>query len=132
MASAAGSVAGGGEPAGAAWREPPALAALPGGAGGGVPPEYDPYVRALRQRIQERLAYPSLAVRQGLSGTVELELSLDSGGRLSAVTVVGREAPGVLREAAIRAVRGATPFPFPPGLGARPLTIRLPVVFELR
>jgi outer membrane biosynthesis protein TonB len=38
----------------------------------------------------------------------------------------------VLREAAMRAVRDATPFPLPPGLTARPLTIRLPVVFELR
>ena len=89
-------------------------------------------MRALRRRIEERLAYPSLAVRRGLSGTVELELSLDSAGRLAAVTAVGREPPAMLREAAIRAVRDATPFPFQSGLAARPLTIRLPIVFELR
>ena len=110
----------------------PSLAALPGPHAGAIPPEYDGYVRALRQRIQERLAYPWRAVRQGLGGTIELELSVDGAGRLAAVTVVGRDGPGVLREAAMRAVRDATPFPFPPGLTARPLMIRLPVVFELR
>jgi len=97
-----------------------------------IPPEYDGYVRALRQRIQERLVYPWLAVRQGLHGVVELEVHVDLEGRLSRVNVVGGRAAGMLREAALRGVRDATPFPFPPGVAARPLTIRLPVVFELR
>jgi TonB family protein len=107
------------------------VAALTGGRPGAIPPEYEAYVRALRRRIEERLAYPALAVRRGVQGTVELELQLDPGGRLTAVVEVGRDG-GLLREAAIRAVRSATPFPFPPGLAARALTIRLPIVFELQ
>jgi TonB family protein len=108
------------------------VAELPAGRPGAIPPEYDGYVRALRRRIQERLVYPWLAVRQGIQGAVELEVQLDAAGRLGDVAVVGRPGAGVLREAAVRAVRDATPFPFPPGLVARALTIRLPIVFELR
>jgi protein TonB len=104
----------------------------PGGRPGAIPPEYEGYVRAFRQRIQERLRYPWLAVRQGLQGTVELEVRLDAGGRLTDVAAVGREATGPLRDAAIQAVRDATPFPLPVGLEARALTIQLPVVFQLR
>jgi len=37
-----------------------------------------------------------------------------------------------LRVAAVSAVRGAAPFPFPPGIPPRPLVIRLPVEFRLR
>jgi TonB family protein len=111
---------------------PAALAARPVAGAGAIPPEYEGYVRALRRRIEERLVYPWLAVRQGTQGTVELEVQLDAAGRLSDVAVVGRPIAGVLRDAAIRAIREATPFPFPPGLAARALTIRLPVVFELR
>lgn len=107
-------------------------AALSPGRGRGIPPEYDAYVRALRRRIQERLGYPWLAVRRGVQGSVELEVQLDAGGRLARVTVVGREPASLLRDAAIQAVRDATPFPLPPGLATRALTIRLPVVFELR
>ena len=108
------------------------MAALPSGRGAGIPPEYDGYVRELRQRIQDRLRYPWLAVRQRVHGVVELEVRLDAEGRLAGVGVTGEGGAVMLREAAIRAVRDATPFPLPAGAAARPLTIRLPVVFELR
>ena len=100
--------------------------------GGGIPPEYEGYVRALRQRIQERLVYPQVAVRRRLEGAVELELELDAAGRLVNVGAVDRGGAAMLREAAVRAVRDATPFPFPAHLVPRALLIRLPVVFELR
>jgi TonB family protein len=112
---------------------PPALAALPGPSHGShVPPEYQGYVRALRRRIQERLIYPQLAIRRRVEGAVELELELDAAGRLVSVGPVDRAGAAVLREAAVRAVRDATPFPFPADVAPRALLIRLPVVFELR
>jgi protein TonB len=110
-----------------------AVAALPGGRDGrGIPPGYESYVRALRQRIQERLVYPQVAVRRRLEGAVELELELDAAGRLVHVGAVDRAGAAMLRDAAVRAVRDATPFPFPAHLAPRALLIRLPVVFELR
>ena len=115
------------------------LARLPPGEGqegnapdGGIPPEYESYVRALRQRIQDRLVYPWMAVRRGQQGVVELELRLGPDGRLAAVEVVAGASADTLRVAALAAVRGSVPFPFPPGLAARPLVIRLPVEFRLR
>jgi protein TonB len=89
-------------------------------------------VRALRQRIQDRLVYPWTAVRRGQQGVVELELRLGSDGRLVAVEVVAGTSADTLRVAAVAAVRGSAPFPFPPGLAGRPLVIRLPVEFRLR
>jgi TonB family protein len=122
----------GGEGGGAASASREEIAALPGGHGAAIPPEYDTYVRALRRRIQERLVYPWLAIRQRVQGTVELEIRIGVDGRLAGVSATSRESPAVLREAAVRAVRDATPLAFPSGLMTRALTIRLPVVFELQ
>jgi len=110
----------------------PAFAAVPGSTPRGVPLEYEPYVAALRRRIQERLVYPSLAVRRRVQGAVDLEIVLDATGRLVSVASLDGDGPAALREAALRAVREATPFPFPPDLAPRALRIRLPVVFVLR
>ena len=110
----------------------------PGGGGegsgptGALPPEYEAYVRALRQRVQERLQYPWTAVRRGQQGVVEVELRVGPDGRLVAVEVVAGPTADALRVAAVSAVRGAAPFPFPAGLPPRPLVIRLPVEFRLR
>jgi protein TonB len=102
------------------------------GPDGAIPPEYEGYVRALRQRVQDRLAYPWTAVRRGQQGVVEVELRLGPDGRLVTVAVVAGASADALRGAAVAAVRKAAPFPFPPGLQPRPLVIRLPVEFRLR
>jgi TonB family protein len=99
---------------------------------GGIPPEYDAYVRALRQRVQDRLVYPWMAARRGQQGVVELEVRVGAEGRLVGVEVVAGAHAETLRTAAVTAVRGAAPFPFPPGVPGRPLVIRLPVEFQLR
>ena len=107
--------------------------AQPSGAPeGAIPPEYESYVRALRQRIQDRLVYPWMAVRRGQQGVVELEVRLGPEGRLVGVEVVAGPTAEALRRAAVAAVRGSAPFPFPPGVEGRPLVIRLPVEFRLR
>ncbi len=105
----------------------------PGDAGtGGPPPEYEAYVRAMRQRIQARLEYPALAVRRGQQGVVELEVRVSPEGRLTGVAVVAGPGIAALRTAAVRAVEAAAPFPRPAGIPGRPLVVRLPVVFQLR
>jgi TonB family protein len=100
--------------------------------GGGIPPEYEAYVRALRQRVQDRLVYPWTAVRRGQQGVVELEVRVGAEGGLVGVEVMAGPSAATLRAAAVTAVRGAAPFPFPPGVAGRPLVIRLPVEFQLR
>ncbi len=99
---------------------------------GAIPPEYESYVRALRERVGRRLQYPWMAARRGQEGVVELEVHVSSEGRLVGVEVISGSAADTLRAAAVAAVRGAAPFPFPPGVEGRPLVIRLPVEFRLR
>lgn len=115
---------------GAPGRSP--VLAAPATDGGGMPREYEGYIRALRARVQERLAYPWLAVRRGQEGTVELEVHLGPDGGLTGVRVVADPGIDGLARAAVRAVHQAAPFPFPEGLGGRPLAVRLPIVFRLR
>jgi protein TonB len=108
--------------------------AAPGstGDGGGIPPEYDPYLQRFRHRVEESAGYPLAARREGLFGRVELEVLLDPSGRVSAVRVVRSSSHAVLDDAALDAVRSAEPEPFPAHLPRRPLRVRLPLAFELR
>jgi len=109
------------------------VASLPAGpAGGAVPPEYEAYVRRLRERVQQRLVYPWMAVRRGEQGTVELDVQVGPDGRLTGIDVLEGAGSATLRAAAVQAVRAAGPLPFPDGLPPRALVIRLPVVFRLR
>jgi protein TonB len=106
-----------------------ALALAIPGDGSGV---YASYLALLRRRVQEAVTYPSAARRRGASGTVHLEITLEPSGAISEVTLVRSSAHGVLDDAAVDAVRGLRPIPFPPDVRPRALRVRLPVVFELR
>lgn len=106
--------------------------ATPGAGSGSVPTEYGPYLRRFRQRVQEALVYPLAARRQGLGGTVELEVLLEATGRIGDVRVVRSSAHDVLDEAALETIRRLGAIPFPETLPRRPLLIRIPLVFELR
>ena len=70
-------------------------------------------MRALRQRVQDRLVYPWMAARRGQQGVVELEVRVGAEGRLVGVEVVA----GAERRSPPRggggggAGRGAVPVP---------------------
>jgi protein TonB len=106
--------------------------ALARGGGGGGAGEYAGYLASLRQRLQQALRYPASARRQGLTGTVQLEIVVRADGSIGEVTVVTSSTYPTLDEAAVEAVRTLAPSPFPPGVTPRVLRTRLPVVFELR
>lgn len=110
------------------------LAVLPGGSRevGGAPSEYRPYLEAFRRKVQESLVYPSAALRRQLQGTVRLEVRLRETGEVAGVGLLHSSGHAILDEVAVRTVEAAGPFPFPAGLRPRPLTIHLPIVFELR
>lgn len=104
----------------------------PGAGAGAIPAEYGPYLQRFRQRVQESLVYPLAARRQGLRGTVELDVWLDPAGRVRDVRVARSSSHDLLDEAAVEAIRGLGPLPFPDSLPRRSLRIRLPLVFDLR
>jgi protein TonB len=127
----AGASRGSGNGGGIEGGAPRAVALGTGGATGGEG-DYGPYRAALRRRIQEVLRYPSAARRRGLSGTVELEIVVQPSGAIADVAVVDSSSHRILDEAALEAVLNLPRLPFPDGLQPRSLTVRLPVVFELR
>ena len=129
-AATAVSAAGGTGPSGARGAGDGALALAVPGAGGAE--MYGPYLAALRRRLQEILEYPPAARRRGLSGTVDLEIALESTGRVSDVVLVRSSSHAMLDDAALAAARNLSRVPFPPDVRPRPLRVRLPVVFELR
>lgn len=103
-----------------------------GAGGGGIPPEYGPYLQRFRQHVQASLVYPLAARRQSLRGTVELDVSLDPSGRVRDVRVARSSSHGILDDAAVDTLRRLDPLPLPESLPHRPLLIRLPLVFDLR
>jgi periplasmic protein TonB len=109
---------------------PVALAAT-GEGRGGLPPEYAPYLQRFRRRVAESMRYPLAARRQGLAGTVELEVLLEPSGRVAEARVIASSSHAVLDEAALDAVKRLTAEPFPERLPRRPLRIHLPLTFEL-
>jgi len=104
----------------------------PGPGAGASPAEYGPYLKQFRQRVQESLVYPLAARRQGLRGSVELDIWLDPAGRVHDVRVARSSGHGLLDDAAIETVHHLGPLPFPESLPRRVLLIRLPLVFDLR
>jgi TonB family protein len=112
------------------------VAAIAPGAGSadgaGLGSEYAGYYARLRERIQQSLRYPAVAKRRELTGTVELEISIAADGAIAAVTVIGSSSHDMLDRAAVDAARSVRRIPFPSDVRARPLTVRLPVVFHLR
>ena len=103
-----------------------------GGAGSGAGAEYGPYLTALRQRIQESVRYPSSARRRGLAGTVSVEILILANGTIGDVTLLESSTHAVLDDAALETIRALPRVPLPPGVPARPLRVRVPVVFQMR
>jgi protein TonB len=99
---------------------------------GSAEAEYRAYLALVRQRIHEALQYPRAARQQGLTGTVHLDIIIQPSGAIGDVKIISSSSHPVLDRAALEAVRSLPPIGFPPGLAPRPLSARLPVVFELR
>ena len=104
-----------------------------GGPAGGAPgAEYGGYLAQMRRRLMEALRYPPPARSRGLSGTVLLDISIESNGSIGNVSVTRSSSHPLLDDAALEAARSLGPQPFPKGLTPRRLRVRLPVVFDLQ
>jgi protein TonB len=78
------------------------------------------------------MRYPASARRRGLAGTVSVEILILPNGAIGDVTLLESSSHAVLDEAALDTIRSLPRMPLPPGLPARPLRVRVPVVFEMR
>jgi TonB family protein len=89
------------------------------------------YLRELRQRVLEHREYPRAAQRAGLQGVVCLRLVLSASGHVSELRATCGASAEPLLQAALRAVRAAEPFRALPSALGGPLSVDLPVVFQL-
>ncbi|MBI4242105.1 MAG: energy transducer TonB, partial [Candidatus Rokubacteria bacterium] len=69
---------------------------------------------------------------RGLTGTVRMEIVVHPDGAIAGVSLLQSSSHPILDQAALDAVRRLQPLPFPAELPPRTLSVRLPVVFELR
>ncbi len=78
--------------------------------------------------VNANKSYPPMAVRRGLTGTVTIAVTLDSGGNCLNAYVSESSGQSLLDKAALQAVYAACPYPNASG---QEITINVPVTFRL-
>src|SRR5262249_62262371 len=91
-----------------------ALVATGKGSGGGGASEYGPYLAQWRRRIHDNLRYPLAARRRNLTGTVKLDIVIQSDGSVVSVAVAESSSHSLLHEAAVESLRSLSPPPLSP------------------
>lgn len=87
-------------------------------------PRYVSYLTSVKRAIEVVWEYPETALRRGIEGKLVLEFTISSNGGLSEAALIQSSGSPLLDEAAIRAVRAASPFhPIPPSIGKNRLHI---------
>lgn len=86
----------------------------------------------LRQAVARHKRYPLKSRRRGEQGRVTVRLTLNPGGAISAVTLAASSGHRRLDNAALRAVRQASPLAGLDGRLTRPVQLSLPVVFRFK
>jgi protein TonB len=91
------------------------------------------FVRTIKRRIEESKSYPQLARDARLEGRVVVRFTIMQDGQLAErPRLVTSSGADVLDNAAIEAIKRATPFPaLPNSLGRESLQLRLPMSFQL-
>lgn len=90
------------------------------------------YFEMLNLRVQRFKEYPESAKSAHIEGRVQIEFVLLNDGTLSDIKVLKSSRHKNLDDAAVAAVKKASPFPRPPEfLFKTPLTMRISILFEL-
>lgn len=89
-----------------------------------------PLSAEIRKRIEQAKFYPDWARSRGIEGTVELLFTLSANGSVVEVKILHSSGSPLLDEAAIEAVRRASPYPV---MGDWPgtLQLQLPITYRL-
>ena len=88
------------------------------------------YRGKISTKLRRRLVYPSSAKRRGLSGTSTVRFVIASNGSANSIKLIRSSGHPQLDEAALSAVRRASPFPPHPGdYRGGPITVTVPLGF---
>jgi len=90
------------------------------------------YLELVKNSIQRAKRYPQSARARQIEGRVTLQFIVGQDGSLKDVRVLGPCPHGILNEAALRAIRDASPFPRPPSRFFKgDLPLKIVIAFEL-
>ncbi|MBA3017127.1 MAG: energy transducer TonB [Proteobacteria bacterium] len=90
------------------------------------------YFEIVRLRIESRKRYPSAAKTKQIEGRVTVRFVIETDGRISSSKVVESSRHRALDQAALSAVKDASPFPRPPkNLFKGPILLEITIMFEL-
>lgn len=116
----------------------PGLTNLSGAADGSVHDASAEFINAkeyfemLHLRIHSFKKYPEAARSNHIEGRVNVQFVLSSDGTLKEIKIMKSSRNKKLDEAAIDAIKNASPFPRPPGsIFKTPVTLRIDILFEL-
>ena len=90
------------------------------------------YFKIVRLRIESHKRYPGTAKTRQIEGRVTVRFVIESDGRISSSKVVESSRHRALDQAALSAVKEASPFPRPPrNLFNGPIPLEITIMFEL-
>ncbi|MBU0973671.1 MAG: TonB family protein [Proteobacteria bacterium] len=90
------------------------------------------YFEMLQMRIHRFKQYPDAAKTNHIQGRVKIQFILTDDGSLTQIKLLKSSHHGNLDEAAMDAIKRASPFPRPPGfLIKTPVTLQIDILFEL-
>ena len=93
----------------------------------------DGFAMLVREKIAAAKAYPASARARGFEGKVLISFTLNKNGRILDLAVHTSCGHALLDDAAVQAVRNASPFPpIPEKLGRESIAFNLPISFTLR
>jgi|GEM_PF-1529122 len=99
----------------------------------GNDPALSRYIARVRTRIEGRKYYPASSRRLKEEGTVTVSFLLTSSGDLVTLSVASSSGFPDLDDAALDAVKRASPYPpFPTALTATRLALKVPITYELQ
>jgi protein TonB len=91
------------------------------------------YVSSIREKIARAKTYPPEARRQGSQGKTLVTFILGRDGQVVNLNIVEPSGQGILDNAAMQAVKDASPYPpIPANLNQDSLSLKLPISFVLR
>jgi protein TonB len=110
------------------WAQPSAAAP----AGPSPHGAAEDYFSMVRMKIESRKRYPPAAMKMQMHGRVSVRFSIEADGAVSGLQVIVPSRYQLLNEAALDAVKAASPFPRPPSrLFSGPVHVEISIVFEL-
>ncbi|MBU1163231.1 MAG: TonB family protein, partial [Proteobacteria bacterium] len=90
------------------------------------------YFEMVRVRIESHKTYPGAAKTRQIEGQVTVRFVIESDGSISSSKIVESARHRVLDQAALSAVKDASPFPRPPrNLFKGPIPLEITIMFEL-